>query len=155
MLKQLASLSVEADGRFATADELQFLKDYLATTAQRISAYEAIRDAEEKILDEVETKARQVNSDIFNVGGFDTRDLFIRDRKFILQWSAATMLVGDLDRLRDGLLLWHQTIMKGVKQEYASQVVSQVFPQAIAQVLPPETAELLEPSLSLGQTILG
>ena len=46
MLSQLKNLGLETDGRYATDAELAFLKAYLQSARQRISAYEKIRDAE-------------------------------------------------------------------------------------------------------------
>jgi hypothetical protein len=57
MLTQLARLSLEVDGRYATDQELQFLEDYLQTVDQRLSAYEKIRNAEEKITHKVKQLA--------------------------------------------------------------------------------------------------
>ena len=44
MFKQLTRLSIDADGRYATDDELKFLDDYLATVETRVSTYETIRE---------------------------------------------------------------------------------------------------------------
>ena len=58
MLNQLSRLSVEADGRYATSEELQFLKDYIQSLDLRLSAYEKISAAQTEIVDLVETQVR-------------------------------------------------------------------------------------------------
>ena len=50
MLNQLSRLSVEADGRYATTEELQFLKDYIQSLDLRLSAYEKISAAQTEIV---------------------------------------------------------------------------------------------------------
>ena len=52
MLSQLARLTVEADGRYATSEELQFLKDYIESLDSRVSAYQKIQAAEAEVLAE-------------------------------------------------------------------------------------------------------
>ncbi|RMF23527.1 MAG: allophycocyanin, partial [Cyanobacteria bacterium J083] len=56
MLSQLSQLSIEADGRYATEAELQFLKDYINSSQTRISTYEKIRDHAEVIINQVQAE---------------------------------------------------------------------------------------------------
>ncbi|MGK7872233.1 MAG: allophycocyanin [Xenococcaceae cyanobacterium] len=154
MLKQLARLSVEADGRYATASELQFLKDYLQSVDQRISAYEKIRDAEEKIIDQVEAKMRSIDPNLFLRDSQDITSVCKRDRKHTLRCSAAAMLINDLDRLRDGFLLWQRTIVQAFDIERPTEVTYQVMPEIIKQYLTAEEAELVMSVLQLDLTLL-
>ena len=110
MLTQLGRVSLEADGRFATEAELQFLKDYLESADHRISAYQKIRDTEEQIMDQVEEKALEQNNRVFFKGTRDMSATCRRDRKQVLKSLAAAMLVSDLDYLRDSMLLWTSTL---------------------------------------------
>ena len=154
MLKQLARLNVEADGRYATDQELQFLKNYLQSVEQRISSYEKIRDAEEEIMDQVETKMRSIDPKLFFRGSQDLTAVCKRDRKITLRYSAAAMLINDLDRLREGYLLWQRTIMCAFKDERPTEVHYEVLPEIIKQFLTAEEAELMMPVLQLDQSIL-
>ena len=154
MLKQLSHLNVEADGRYATDRELQFLKNFFQSVEQRISAYEKIRDAEEEIMDQVETKMRSKDPNLFLKGSQDLTAVCKRDRKITLRYSAAAMLIDDLDRLREGYLLWQRTIMCAFKDERPTQVHYQVLPEIIKQYLTAEEAELMMPVLQLNQSIL-
>ncbi len=154
MLKQLARLSVEADGRYATDQELQFLKNYLQSVDQRITSYEKIRDAEEEILDQVETKMRSIDPNLFSRDSQDLTSVCKRDRKHTLRCSAAAMLINDLDRLREGLLLWQRTIMLAFKDEHPSKVHYEVLPEIMKQHLTAEEVELIMPFLQLDQSVL-
>lgn len=75
MLTQLSRLSVEADGRYATASELQFLKDCFETVDDRISTYEKIRDAEADIIPRMEVEKRAYDASLFRLADRDVADL--------------------------------------------------------------------------------
>ena len=155
MLRQLSQLSIDTDGRYASATELQFLKDYLKSADQRITAYEKIRDAADQIIDQVEAAACEIEPNVFHQGPRDLTAMFRRDRKHNLRFSSASMLFNDLERLRDSLLIWKRTIISAVKQEHASQIVCQVLSGIVKQHLTPEEAALMMPSLQLDKTFLG
>ena len=154
MLKQLARLSLEADGCYATERELQFLKNYLQSIDQRISAYEKIRDAEEEIIAQTKAKMNSQNPNLFIRGSRDLSSIWQRDVINILRCSLAAMLIDDLDWLRDSLLLWHRTIVNAHKTQHISQVTYEVIPGIIRQYLTAEEAELIMPVLQLDQSIL-
>ncbi|BAC08406.1 allophycocyanin subunit alpha [Thermosynechococcus vestitus] len=155
MLRQLEKLSLEADGRYASATELEFLRNYLAAAEQRICAYEKIRDAEEKILDQVDQQLRLKNPHIFRKGNQDYAAVCRRDRKHVLRLAATAMLFADLDALRDGFLLWYRTIIKAFKDEKAAQATYQVLPEVVHQVLSGEEVPFMQPVMALTQSILG
>lgn len=154
MLKQLDRLNLEADGRYATDQELQFLKNYLQSVEKRMSAYEKIRDAEEQIIEQAKVQVESKHPNIFKTNSRDFSSIWRRDVESILRYSAATMLIDDLDRLRENLLLWFRTIMHANKMLHFSQVTHEALPEAIKQFLSPEEAELMMPVLQLNQSIL-
>lgn len=154
MLKQLAHLSVEADGRYATAEELQFLKDYLQSVELRVSAYEKIRAAEEKIIYLVEAKKRSLNANLFQLNSQDVTQVCKRDMVNVLRHAAAALLINDFDRLRSGLLLWYQTIVRTFKYERYAEVTYQVIQDVVKQYLTPQEAALFCPILELSHIIL-
>ena len=154
MLKQLSHLSVEADGRYATDQELQFLKNYLQSVDQRISSYEKIRDAAEEIMDQAKAQIDSQKPNLFNRDSQDLSSIWRRDVDIILRCSAAAMLINDLDRLREGLLLWHRTIVNANKTLPISQITYDVIPEIIQQHLTAEEAELMMPVVQLDQSVL-
>ena len=154
MLKQLSQLNIEADGRYATDQELQFLKNYLQSVEQRISAYEKIRDAEEEIMDQTKAQIDAQNPNLFNRDSQDLSSVWRRDVGIILRSSATAMLINDLDRLREGLLLWQRTIVNANKTLPISQATYDVLSEIIKQFLSAEEAELMMPVLQLDQSIL-
>jgi Phycobilisome protein len=154
MLKQLSRVSVSADGRFATAAELQFLKDYFKTVESRVAVYEKIKNAEEEIVDRVETKMRQLNPKIFTKGTQDVSALYRRDTRIVLRGAATATLFDDLDRLRDGLLLWHRTIIKAIGVENITQLTHQVLPEVMKEFLNTEELALIMAALQLNYSVL-
>jgi hypothetical protein len=154
MLKQISRVSVAADGRYATATELQFLKDYFQTVEGRVAVYEKIREAEEEIVDRVEKKMRQLNPKIFMKGTQDVSALFRRDTRIVLRGAAVATLFDDLDRLRDGLLLWHRTIIKAIGVEDITQLTHQVLPEVIKELVNADELALIMPALQLNYSVL-
>ena len=108
MLKQFKQLISETEGRFATDTELQFIKDYLDSAESRLGAYKKIRDHEEEILDAVEADAISVQPDVFVIGGQNRQSTARRDSQYVIRHLAISMLSNDLERFRDGVLVWHR-----------------------------------------------
>lgn len=156
MLQELDRLSIEADGRYAQDGELEFLDDYLDSTELRIRTFEKIRDQEDKIIHHLYMRVRGVNpqSVILQRGKKDLTGIWTRDMKHILRLSAAAMLVDDLDRLREGFLIWHQTINKAQKVQHITKVSCDILIEIMGQYLTPEETALITPALRLDQAVL-
>lgn len=154
MLNQLNQLSLAAEGRYATAQELQLLKDYFPTVNVRLSAYQKLRDREAEIIEKVEVRMREKQPHIFQMGDKDVAEMYQRDTRTLLRIALATMLIEDLDRLRENLLLWHQTIAKAFKFGHISALAHKTMPEIIEQFLTPEEYAVIQPILILNQTVL-
>ncbi len=158
MLKQLSSLMIEADGRYATERELQFLKDYLQSVDQRISTYEKVRDAADIIISEIEAEKNLRNQTeqekLFYMGSEDRSQTCLRDMKGILRCSAAAMLVDDLERMRQAVLLWYYTIVRAFSYQKDAEIMYRLLEKLVEKNLTEEEAELMKPILQLNYTIL-
>ena len=154
MLHQLTRLSLETDGRYATAKELQFLKDYLQSVEARMVTYDKIKAAEANILKEVANKIHQREPNLFRRGGRDLSETCRRDRTYLLRHLALTTLLGDRDRLRDSLLLWLQTILRSFKFQHPSDITHQVMAEVMKQHLNPKENDLFQPGLALSHSLL-
>ncbi|MEO1131077.1 MAG: allophycocyanin [Cyanobacteria bacterium J06639_1] len=153
MLNTVNQLSREIDGRYATADELQEIKDYLSTADRRISAYKKIRDVEQKIIDEIEARMLKEDAYIFRKGSKDLTGNYQYDTKNIMRCTAAAVLMDTLDRLRDDILLWQATVVKSFKVEHLAYRAYQLMPDVMRQYLNEEEMKLVMPALYLNQTI--
>ena len=154
MLSQLTQLSIAADGRYATAAELQFLKNYLSSFERRLSAYEKIRSAAEKITGEVAAKAQTVDTNLYRKRDRDFLDICKRDTKYMLRHLALTLLIDDIDHLRDSLLFWLQTIVRAFNNERPAEITHQALQDVIKQYLSPQETELFSPIVDLSRTLL-
>lgn len=155
MLTQLARLSVEADGRYASNQELQFLGKYYQTLSNRISAYEKIRTSEAEIIAKVEAKMRSIDPSLFVNAGRDFTDVWKKDIVQLLRYAAAALFFDDLERLREGLLLWHTTIAKSYKFDRTCKTTFTVMPEVVKEYLTPTEAALFCPILDLNKIVLG
>ncbi|MGD1918878.1 MAG: allophycocyanin [Pleurocapsa sp.] len=154
MLKQITKLTIEADGRYATDQELKFLKDYLDSVDLRISAYKKISEKSEQVLDLTKRKMDVKDSQLFVRGSKNLSSIWRRDVAIVLRCSVAAMLINDLDWLRDSLLLWHRTIVNANKTEHISEATYRVMPEVIKEYLTDEEMRLILPVLQLDQSIL-
>ncbi|MGL5832410.1 MAG: hypothetical protein ACRC1Z_04155 [Waterburya sp.] len=155
MLSQLEQLSLAAEGRYATPQELQILKDYFPTINPRLSAYQKLRDGEGEIIARLETRMREKQPNIFSMGSHDVTALYQRDTKIVLRIAIAAMLIEDLDRLRENLLLWQKTIVKAFKVNHIAALTHTTMPEIIEQFLTPEEYAYIKPILVLNRTVLG
>jgi hypothetical protein len=155
MLKQLNRLSIDADGRYASDAELKFLQDYLDSFDLRVSAYEKIRNNEEKIINQLAAKAMAANPKIFFKGSVDHTAICRRDRAHVLRISSAAMLLDELENLRDGFLCWYRTIIQAFNDQMPAQITYQMLGEIVSQYLTPEEMSLIRPALELNKSILG
>jgi Phycobilisome protein len=155
MLTQLSRLALESDGRYASAEELQFLKDYVQTAQQRSQVYKTIRDQEAFLLEELHTQVKTTDAGSLFKGSQDVSNFFKRDQKHILRVASASMLFNDLDFLREGLLLWHRTIIKAFGVERPAQVACQIWPSVMLKYLSTDEYASMSPVVGLIRAILG
>lgn len=155
MLSQLTHLSLEVDGRYANAEELQFLKDYFHSFNHRLSAYKKIQAAEKEIINQVEVKMHSLDPTLFRLGSADVTSKWRLDTARVLRHSAAALLISDSERLRDRLLLWFQTILGAFQAKTSSKVTYQVMQDVIKKHLSAEEATLFVPILEKNSAILG
>lgn len=154
MLKKLSRLSVKVEGRYATENELQFINDYLSSVDSRISFYEKIREVEKEIVDVTIAKMRVENKKIFSKDSMSIDEICIRDMKIILKALTTAILIDDLERLKDGLLLWHLTIMRAMNVQNISNIVYQTMLEVVKEYLNSEEEKFVIPALQANQTIL-
>lgn len=154
MLKPLARLSVETDGRYATDAELQFLEDYFVTLEKRITTYEKVRAAENKIIEKVEQQKREIDPGLFKLNGRDITEVCRRDMIDLLRCTAATMLLNDLDYLRDNMLIWYRTIVRAYQYDRHDEVIYKLLEKNTKAYLTPEEAKLISPALQLDHTLM-
>lgn len=158
MLNQLSQLTLQADGRFANQEELSFIRDYIASSETRVSAYRKLRDQRGVIALETEQQILDIDREYFVENGQNFKDKFSRDQDISLRYTAATVLSGDLERLKQSILLWTRTIIQSSKPQKCKQLTGvshQIKTDVILEKLDPEEHPHVRPILALNQSILG
>jgi hypothetical protein len=157
MLKQLANLTIDADGRYATDAELKFIHNYLNSVKQRVEIYEKIRDSEEAIVEKVKSERKmfhEVPGNFSHLTREQKEEFCTRDLKSVMRCSAAAILLEEPDRLREALLLWYCTIVRAFNYLEQTQLTYQVLEKVMKTHFTPEEVKLATPILRLNHTIL-
>ncbi|BCX12938.1 MAG: allophycocyanin subunit beta [Thermosynechococcus sp.] len=155
MFRQLNHLTIAADGRYARPEELNFLRDYLASVETRISAYEKIRAEAEMMADKIQSMQKAENPRCFHFVNGDRSEICRRDLVDTIRLCAVAMLFSELDLLRDNFLLWYRTIVKSFNYEQsASSTYGKYLPNLMKQLLTPQEQQVMEPVLALSSSIL-
>lgn len=160
MLTQFAKLSVNADGRYASDQELLFLHQYLQTIRLRLSAYLKIQAAEPEMVQQVlrqlkEIDPRLVQSDTIAAGNGDLTAKWQRDTVRVLRYAAIALLIDDPEFFKERLLLWFQTVMRAFKAERSCNATYVVMQAVIQNYLTPEEAQFFLPLLEMSRLTLG
>ena len=156
MLKQLAQLSNETEGRYASSTELQFIKDYIESLDTRISAYEKIQLAEAEIVSKVAEIRKAAEPELFaKVSQVDGTSVCRRDFANILRHSAAALLFDDRDRMPENFLLWYKIIVRTFSYDRAAGVTYKVVQEVVQEYLTTQESTLFNPILQLNQVVLG
>jgi Phycobilisome protein len=156
MLKQLAHLTIDADGRYATDAELKFITKYLESVEDRIEIYEQIRDSEDNLVAQVKSSKTMLANEGHNFSYLteEQKEVCTRDIKTVIRCSAAAILLDEPDRLKEALLLWYFTIARAIGFIDHCQIAYQILEKTIQQKVTPEQAKLAAPILRLNYTIL-
>jgi Phycobilisome protein len=155
MLSQLQRLGVEAEGRYATDSELQFISDYAQSFSLRVQTYQKLQASESAIIQQVQAKMQALDPTLFRSGNEDVSGKWKRDTIRVLRYSAVALLLDDPDTLRDRLLFWMQTIMRAFGAQRSCNVTYEVMQDVVKQHLLPNQANLFCPILELNRRSLG
>jgi len=121
-LSKLQQLGTDADGRYASDDELQFMDTYINSFEVRANAYRQIKAAEKKIVEAVLTKLQKSQPRLLATRGEDIQNKWKQDTFRVLRHSAMTVLLDDPELLRQQFLYWFQTIMQAFGAQEACNV---------------------------------
>ncbi|MGK7913031.1 MAG: hypothetical protein AB4050_16375 [Synechococcus sp.] len=158
MLKQLSQLTVQTDGRYACTEELEFLREYIASSKKRVKTYQKLREIRGDIAIETALKMLEDDENLFVVDGEDYKSFFHRDQEISLRYTTAAVLSGDLERIKQALLLWYRTIMnvaKPVNVKEWTKLTYKIKPKIILDRLSEDERQFVKPILALNQIILG
>lgn len=156
MLSPMYALGTQMDGRYATDSELHLAGKYVESYTLRLSAYCKIQAAETQIVQQVQTRIRQIDPNILVYDRVDVSKTCERDLLYVLRYSAIALLTNSTTLLEERVLLWLQTIMRSFKDhQRRCDLTYQVMQEVITQYLTPAEAALFSPILELDRQFLG
>jgi hypothetical protein len=155
MLSKLQQLGTNADGRYASDAELQFMDTYITSFDSRIEAYQRIKEVESKIVETVLAKLQTSYPNLLLPKGEDMRGKWKQDTLRVLRHSAMTVLLDDPELLRQQFLYWFQTIMQAFGAQEACNITYLVMQDVVKDLLPKHIADLLCPILEINRNLLG
>lgn len=155
MLSQLKKLSLDTDGRYATDEELAFVNTYIHSFGTRLQTYQTLQLVETAIVQQVETKMRAIDPNLFRSGNEDVSAKWKRDTVRVLRYSAVAMLMNDPDTLRERFLFWLKTIMKAFSAQKSCNATYEVMQEVVKQHLTPLQTSLFCPILEINRQVLG
>ena len=115
MFVELERFSVEADARYASDDELDFINIYIQSFNIRRQTYLKLQALESEIIGQVYTKLRSLDPSLLKNGSEDISDKWKRDTLRVMRYVALTVLIDDPEYLKSQFLIWFQTIMQAFK----------------------------------------
>lgn len=155
MLTRLRNLSLEADGRYATDAELQFMDDYIQSFDLRLQTYLKLQALEITVIREVETRLKSMDPQLYMRGTEDYAGKWKADTVRMYRLSALTMLINDPERLKERVLFWFQTLMRAFRAQRSCDVTYQLLQESVRKHLSPAEAELICPVLEMNRVMLG
>ena len=155
MLSKLQQLGTNADGRYASDAELQFMDTYINSFDSRIEAYRRIKEVEKKIVDTVLIRLQTSYPNLLFPKGEDMQAKWKQDTLRVLRHSAMTVLLDDPELLRQQFLYWFQTIMQAFGAQEACNITYLVMQDVVKELLPRDIADLLCPILEINRNLLG
>ena len=155
MLSQLQKLSRDAEGRYATDGELQFIQDYLHSYRLRLQTYQRLHELESTIVQQVYEKLRSREPALFLQTTGDLSVKWKRDTIRVLRYSAIALLLDDPETLRERLLYWMQTIMRAFGAQHSCKLTYEVMQEVVKQCLTPPQSALFCAILEVNGQMLG
>jgi hypothetical protein len=155
MLTRLRNLSLEADGRYATDAELQFMDTYIQSFDLRLQTYLKLQALEMTIIQEVEARLKSMDPQLYMRGTEDYAGKWKADTVRMYRLSALTMLIDDPERLKERVLFWFQTLMRAFRAQRSCDVTYQLLQESVGKHLSSAEAELICPILEMNRVMLG
>jgi hypothetical protein len=149
MLSQLKHLSLEAEGRYASDAELQFMADYIQSFNLRVQTYQKLQELETTLLQQTYIKMKSIDPTFFVYNKEDASLNWKRDTTLGLRYAAIAVLTNDPEQLQDRLLFWFQTIIRAFGLERSYNATYQTLQEVVKQHLTPPQSSLICPWLEL------
>lgn len=154
MLTYLERLSIETDGRYATSEELEFLKLYFASFNLRLKTYQKIHQYETEIIQTIQNKIQLNYPKTFIRGSTNVTQKWRLDTVRVLRYSAMALLINDPNYLKERLLIWFSTVLQALQVQDLTKLTYQTMTEVIVNYLTQEEQALFLPLIELNLKIL-
>jgi Phycobilisome protein len=136
---------LDADGRYWDDQELSLLEQYLQSYANRVAAYEHLREKGEALIMVALRKQSQLYPELVQRYGSICKS----DMTHVLRYAALAMLRDDELFFKEKIVIWLDTILLAHRHNSHAAVAYENLLAAIAANLPESTTRLIRPYLSL------
>jgi hypothetical protein len=111
MNRDLAILCERSEGRYPSPDEQERLRAYAEGLVTRLDVMDAVRNAEEAILEDVANAVLAKDPQMVERHGATASKKMQRDYVLVLRYASLAALNRDADFIHDKLAVWFRTIM--------------------------------------------
>lgn len=144
------SIFDEAENRYLKPEELQSIEHYVASIAERTSAYRALRDRE---LDIIQQSAEQLQFEMPSVEDA-ALERAIKNGMLTLRHCGMAMLIEDADFVQKRLLGWLKDSIELHQAQRVDAAFFGLMKQQLRVSLNAQQMALLEPFFSLVETVI-
>jgi hypothetical protein len=106
------------------------------------------------IIEKVEETKRDKHPHLFYQNGRSIEEICRRDMTNVLRLTATSMLIGDIDRLREGFLIWYKTLVNAFEYTPYAKINYRLVEESVKAHLTSEEMALMMPGLQLDMTVL-
>lgn len=139
----------QAENAYLKPDELQQIGQYVASIADRISTYQAVRDRE---LDLIQQAADELCLDMPNLN-VAVLERTVKNGMLALRHCAMAMLLNDADPMQTRLLSWLKNSIE-LHKEGSDAAFFRLLKQQLSCSLNAQQMSLLEPFLNLVESVI-
>lgn len=155
MLKAFKDLTDQAEGRYATDAELQFIVDYVNSYQLRFETYQKVQSFEKTFVKEAHGQLIAREPDLLQHQKKDLTSKWKQDTLRVLRYSAIALLLDDAELHQERFLYWFQTIMRAFGAQQSCDATYTVMQDVAQKHLSDVESALLCPMLELNRVALG
>lgn len=134
---------IEADGRYLDTAELAPLEAYLQSYANRVNAYEHLREHSAKMVLQALQKMAQSNPEIIKTHGKRCQ----YDMSEVLRYTALSILRDDEVFFNEQMMSWLDTIILAYRRTHHCSTAYRYLQDIVNHTLPPAESDLIRPYL--------
>ena len=155
MLKAFKDLANQAEGRYATDAELQFIVDYVNLYQLRLETYQKVQTLEKTFVKDVHAQLTAKEPELLQQNKKDLTVKWKQDTLRVLRYSAIALLLDDAELHQERFLYWFQTIMRAFGAQQSCDTTYALMQDIAQRQLSNVEAALLCPILELNRVALG